>query len=141
MPRPPLAISAPCPGGQAPVRPTMQPQETSVILASPTPQKQRGAFYTPRSIAEFLVRWAIRSPVDHVLDPSCGEAVFLDAAIARINDLDGHLEDGQVIGCEIDPEAASEARRLVPGALIVSDDFFALTVNQLRPLQAIVGNP
>jgi hypothetical protein len=43
-------------------------------------QKARGAFFTPPAIAEFLSRWAVRAPDARVLDPTCGEAVFLLAA-------------------------------------------------------------
>src|SRR6266487_2119142 len=40
-------------------------------------RKQRGAFFTPRSIAGYLARWAVADdPSARVLDPTCGESVF-----------------------------------------------------------------
>jgi adenine-specific DNA-methyltransferase len=45
-----------------------------------TAQKIRGAVYTPPRVAAALVRWAVRSPTDRVLDPACGEGVFLAIA-------------------------------------------------------------
>ena len=48
-------------------------------------EKGRGAFFTPQPLAQFLADWAIRSPNDLVLEPSCGEAVFLEAAGRRID--------------------------------------------------------
>ena len=39
--------------------------------------RRLGAFYTPDAIAKPLVDWALRSPGDRVLDPSCGEGAFL----------------------------------------------------------------
>jgi type I restriction-modification system DNA methylase subunit len=48
-------------------------------------QKERGAFFTPQPLAQFLADWAIRSPGELVLEPSCGEAVFLEAAGRRID--------------------------------------------------------
>ena len=41
------------------------------------PEKVLGAVYTPPRVAAALTRWAIRSSSDTVLDPSCGEGVFL----------------------------------------------------------------
>lgn len=46
-------------------------------------RKARGAFFTPPAIADFLARWAIRGPDDRVMDPTCGEAVFL---LSRLRD-------------------------------------------------------
>lgn len=46
-----------------------------------------GQFYTPPAIAEFLVRWAIRSPDDIVLDPGAGSGTFLVKAYERLRDL------------------------------------------------------
>jgi len=42
-----------------------------------------GQFYTPRPIAELIVKWAIRSPDDKVLDPGCGSGTFLVEAYKR----------------------------------------------------------
>ena len=55
----------------------------AVMLRSedmPRARKARGAFFTPPAIADFLTRWAIQSPTDRIMDPTCGEAVFLLAA-------------------------------------------------------------
>ncbi len=38
--------------------------------------KNLGQVLTPFEIAEFLVAWAIRSPKDKVLEPSCGDGIF-----------------------------------------------------------------
>src|SRR5438445_10996808 len=46
-------------------------------------EKVLGAVYTPPRVAAALTRWAVRAPADKVLDPSCGEGVFLSAARTR----------------------------------------------------------
>jgi len=46
-----------------------------------------GQFYTPRPIAELIVRWAVRSPDDRVLDPGCGSGTFLVEAYRRLAEL------------------------------------------------------
>ena len=40
-------------------------------MTQPSYQKLRGGYYTPKLIADFLASWAIRSPADEVLEPSC----------------------------------------------------------------------
>ena len=46
-----------------------------------------GQFYTPRSIAELIVKWCVRSPDDKVLDPGCGSGTFLVEAYKRLAEL------------------------------------------------------
>ncbi len=46
-----------------------------------------GQFYTPRPIAELIVKWAVRSPGDKVLDPGCGSGTFLVEAYKRLAEL------------------------------------------------------
>jgi len=48
---------------------------------------QLGQFYTPKPIAELIVRWCIRSPDDKVLDPGCGSGTFLVEAYKRLAEL------------------------------------------------------
>jgi adenine-specific DNA-methyltransferase len=116
-------------------------------------RKVRGAFFTPLPIADFLARWAIAdSPDARVLDPTCGEAVFLLAA-ARYLKAAGcrpdHL-DQQVYGVDIHEESLTEAMRLLEGegsdAHLIASDFFDLdTPTQLDcplpTMDAVIGNP
>ena len=45
-------------------------------------QKLRGAYYTPLPLAEMMVKlFANRTDCKNVLEPSCGDGVFLDALI------------------------------------------------------------
>ena len=50
----------------------------------PGQRKHRGAFFTPYPIAEWLAQWAIRSGASRVLDPTCGEGVFLLACARQL---------------------------------------------------------
>src|SRR3546814_742003 len=50
-------------------------------------RKQRGAFFTPPAIAEYLARLAVLDQADaKIMDPTCGEAVFLLAAGRQLRD-------------------------------------------------------
>src|SRR5690242_17054210 len=51
-------------------------------------RKTRGAFFTPPAIAQFLTGWAIAdNPNAQVLDPTCGDGVFLLATGERLREL------------------------------------------------------
>lgn len=42
-------------------------------------QKLRGAYYTPQKLANAMVRLFASENIDTVLEPSCGDGVFLDS--------------------------------------------------------------
>ncbi len=48
---------------------------------------QLGQFYTPKPIAELIIKWCVRSPDDKVLDPGCGSGTFLVEAYKRLCEL------------------------------------------------------
>ena len=41
--------------------------------------KLRGGYYTPAEIADFLVNWGMEISPSHILEPSCGDGVFIKA--------------------------------------------------------------
>src|SRR5947208_559009 len=64
--------------------PTMPTPAPDDLLA----RKARGAFFTPPAIAQFLTDWAIaKNPDARILDPTCGDGVFLLAAGERLRAL------------------------------------------------------
>ena len=75
-------------------------------------QKKRGGYYTPKPIADFLSKWAIRSPLDRVLDPSCGDGEFLQSAAEVLNRYKSPTGNviQQITGVEIENEEAEKAR-------------------------------
>lgn len=116
-------------------------------------RKERGAFFTPPDIANFLAAWAVgEDPGARVLDPTCGEAVFLlaagealKAAGCATTDL-----DQRVFGVDIHAESLSKATRFLEDrgldANLLASDFFDLpTPDQLGsvlpPMDAVIGNP
>lgn len=93
--------------------------------------KALGAVYTPPRVAAALVRWAVRSPEDTVLDPSCGEGVFLSAARTRLADLGTRTP--RCVGVDIDPATAA-----ISGA--ICSDFFQW-IGTAPQFDVVVGNP
>lgn len=108
-------------------------------------RKARGAFFTPPEIAHYLVRWAVRSPCDRVLEPSCGEASFLLAAADRLQAIGAHPPRwrDQLHGIEIHPASATNAVTLLRDAgfdaRIAVADFF--DHEPPTAYEAVIGNP
>jgi adenine-specific DNA methylase len=114
-------------------------------------QKLRGGYYTSAEVAEWLCKWAIRSPKDRVLEPSCGGGAFLEAATARFTELgvrSPKIAD-QLLGIEIIAAEADRARSRLRGPLgalahdvVQNEDFFGWWQgNSIRNVDAAVGNP
>ena len=112
-----------------------------------TAQKLRGGYYTPPPIARYLAGWAMRGCPARVLEPSCGDGVFLQA-IADVRD----LTSGEVTvdAVEYDPVEAGKAEAAARGLSdettnyrIWEDDFFHWITNGASDerWEAIVGNP
>jgi adenine-specific DNA-methyltransferase len=121
--------------------------------AAPSYQKLRGGYYTPQAIADFLAAWAVQSPNAHVLEPSCGDGVVLNAGLETLLSQGASKAEAArlVHGVEIDGEEAQKARQrllntagyLDPSA-VQNGDFFAYCndhLNNKRFFDAIIGNP
>lgn len=116
-------------------------------------RKARGAFFTPRPIAEHLVKWALRDdPGSTVLDPTCGEAVFLLAAGEKLRSLGCRVDelDARLFGVDLHGGSLSAAHELLESegldAHLIESDFFAVETPdephaRLPFVDAVVGNP
>lgn len=111
-------------------------------------RKARGAYYTPTSIATFLSSWAIgERPSAAVLDPTCGDGVFLQAAGRELRTL-GAAEP-RLLGIDIDGEALRQtAERLRADdltATLLRSSFFDVTPDAPESnwvkADVVVGNP
>lgn len=109
-------------------------------------RKQRGAFFTPKSLADSISRFAITSRSDRVLEPACGEAVFLLSAAERLRGLGASLEEVNLLlrGNELHQDSVDAAQRtLLEAGLnlrITAGDFFDLNPSD-EVFDAIIGNP
>src|SRR5262245_14813398 len=109
-----------------------------------SPRKLRGGYYSEPDIATFLTDWALAGGARRVLEPSCGDGVFLEA-IARLSGRDVE----SVVAYEIIPAEAKKAydrvRRTREIACEVhAKDFLDWFVNRPiggRGFDAVVGNP
>lgn len=113
--------------------------------------KLRGGYYTSSKVAEWLCGWAIQSAEDAVLEPSCGDGAFLEAAALRLRELGGTPAKigGNLTGVEIIPAEAEAATTRLQGVIgksaekvVQNSDFFAWWAGSIQPaFDAIIGNP
>jgi len=75
-----------------------------------------------------LVKWAVRSDSDRLLDPACGDGRFL---VAHANS----------VGVEHDPHAANIVHEIAPGSLMHEGDFFAWVAETHERFECAAGNP
>ena len=104
---------------------------------SQTRKKELGAYYTAPAVVEYLVGWGLKRSPGVVMDPSCGDGRFLEAAARR-----GAAE---IIGCDLDADALAAAQHShngfdVPSAFHATD-FFMLEPKDIGPIDLLVGNP
>jgi hypothetical protein len=120
---------------------------------TPAARKARGAFFTAPDIADFLATWALRGNASaRVLDPTCGEAVFLVAAGRHLVRQGCRPErlDQQVFGVDIHDASLIAAAEILEAegldAHTECSDFFELLPPgrlgaRLPTMDAVIGNP
>jgi adenine-specific DNA methylase len=113
--------------------------------------KLRGGYYTSSAVADWLCEWAIRSPKDRVLEPSCGNGVFLESAVkcyaelgARSPAIARQLTGIEIIASEVTQARTRLSRSLsdLASAVVNSGDFFKWWQDgQWSAFDVVVGNP
>ena len=100
-----------------------------------------------------MVAWAVTSPTTSVLDPSCGDGVFVEVAAERLREL-GASPEGvarQIHAIDLNPHAARLTAETLSQMLGVplevrSGSFFSLEppgtlLSNQAPVDTVVGNP
>ncbi|MEQ8237581.1 MAG: class I SAM-dependent methyltransferase [Cyclobacteriaceae bacterium] len=119
------------------------------VLENLSKQKLRGGYYTPQPITEFLCNWCIQQNTKNVLEPSCGDGNFIEAAILRFKELGVVGEDlkGRLKGIELIEEESIKAKSRAANLglnsnTIENNDFFHyLSNNGKVKYDAVLGNP
>jgi len=100
--------------------------------------KLRGGYYTPPDVASLLSNWALVSGEERVLEPSCGDGNFIEAALGRLHGR------GFITGVELSPTEAGKAlSRGGDRARIVFGDVFDWYSRRRASgvYDAVLGNP
>jgi adenine-specific DNA methylase len=110
-----------------------------------TQTKLRGGYYTPLDLAVYISRWAAEKRPQSVLEPSCGDGIFLEA-LAKANP----RAKLQFTGFELFGEEAAKAKKrclAVPRfeSKIYNQDFLDFAIAQIlrgrTEFECVVGNP
>ena len=106
-------------------------------------QKLRGVYYTPLPLAEMMVKlFANRTDCKNVLEPSCGDGVFLDALIKA----DCIKQYTDIDAVEIDGAEAKKVKgrmKAYKNVKVINEDFFDFYRANKESVQydLILGNP
>lgn len=120
------------------------------IIENIDSKKLRGGYYTPQAIADFICKWAITEPTQKVLEPSCGDGIFIESAIRRYKELGVPFDQllGLIKGIElVEEEAAKSKERAAKYGLnsttILNADFFNYisNTNGEAHFDVVIGNP
>lgn len=121
-----------------------------------TRQKATGAYYTPKVISDFLAKVAIYKSGLVVLDPSCGDGVFLESACERLLALGSKPTDlpNLVTGIDSDSAAVARVRKSMESKYganaprVLEQNFFetdskgaTLDGTRIGKYDAVIGNP
>ena len=105
-------------------------------------QKLRGAYYTPLQLADAMVSLVASQNFTNVLEPSCGDGVFLDslASLNLINDIPN------ITAVEIEPDEAEKVGNNYKNNAnvhVLNEDFldFYQCIYGKETYDLILGNP
>lgn len=119
----------------------------------PAARKARGAFFTPPPIADYLASWAVDDdPEARILDPTCGESVFLRAACRQLRAVGSRQDElaNKVFGVDVERDSIRRSESALSeeglSATLMASDFFEMQTPDrigcpLPEMDAIIGNP
>lgn len=110
-----------------------------------TADKLRGGYYTPQNLADYIAKWTVQDSSKSVLEPSCGDGVFIQA-LNNVN-----IEKNIKISAFeiVDKEAEKSKLRSVElgfkNTNIVNSDFLSWANEEVfdgsTKFSCVVGNP
>ena len=107
------------------------------LINETTKEKLRGGFYTPNSIAAFILKWGFNGNKENdVLEPSCGDGVFLEEI------RNGGYKYKSITAVEIDPIEAEKTRKIsLSKNNVVIADFHEFSLETNQKFDLVIGNP
>lgn len=105
-------------------------------------QKLRGAYYTPLQLADAMVSLVASENIKTILEPSCGDGVFLDS----LSSLDMLKDVSEVTAVEIESDEAMKVSNNYMGnqnVHVINQDFFDFyqQIYGQQTYDLILGNP
>lgn len=113
--------------------------------ADQTSQKLRGGYYTPQNLADYVTKWVLGKKPKHILEPSCGDGVFIQALVN--NNCDPSIELSCFELFDVEASKALERCKLnnLSNASVTEGDFLVWANKQLKKKEpkfdGVLGNP
>lgn len=107
------------------------------LIKHTSAEKLRGGFYTPDTIASFILKWGINDNTSYdILEPSCGDGVFLEQLKKE------NFGFNKIVAIELDVEEAEKANNIALNKkFVVNTDFHAYCNETNQRFDLIIGNP
>lgn len=107
------------------------------LIKHASAEKLRGGFYTPKSIVAFILEWGIDgSNANDILEPSCGDGVFLEQLKEQNHSFN------KVTAVELNEIEAKKAEALhLENKSVFNTDFHLYCNNTTERFDLAVGNP
>lgn len=107
------------------------------LIENATAEKLRGGFYTPEPIAAFILKWGINGSSDYeILEPSCGDGVFLEQL------KENNYKFKSVTAIEFDDVEAEKAGKIKLNNMdVINTDFHLYCNETTQKFDLVVGNP
>jgi adenine-specific DNA-methyltransferase len=107
------------------------------LIKNATAEKLRGGFYTPKPIAAFILKWGINGSSDYeILEPSCGDGVFLEQL------KENNHKFKSVTAIEFDDVEAEKADKIkLNKKNVINTDFHLYCNETTQKFDLVVGNP
>lgn len=117
-----------------------------LLKTNATTQKLRGSYYTPEKLADFIVKFFIddinNNAIKTILEPACGDGVFIQSIIKNID----NNQIDKVTAVEIIKSEADKVADLVKDHSkyeVMNEDFIQIYDLLLshKPYDLVLGNP
>lgn len=110
-----------------------------------TTQKLRGGYYTPQNLADYVSKWVLEKQPKSVLEPSCGDGVFIQALHNNKCDKNIKLSCFELLDTEVQKASNLCSQLGFQNASVTAGDFLVWANNQLNQkselFDAVIGNP
>ena len=110
-----------------------------------TTQKLRGGYYTPQSLADYIAKWVLEKKPKAVLEPSCGDGVFIQALHNNGCDKALTVSCFELFDIEADKTSKCCESLGFQNATVRKGDFLIWAKTQIRKgniqFDAVIGNP
>lgn len=113
--------------------------------ADQTSQKLRGGYYTPQNLADYVTKWVLSNNPQTVLEPSCGDGVFIQSVANNGGDANIELSCFELFDSEASKALERSKLNNLTNVTVTEGDFLVWANERLKKKQTIfdgvLGNP